>query len=183
MIKKSIAIILLGSCFASTSFSFNLFPKIEAMEKKHVHNALNTQANDFTNFSGTWSGICTGMDDDGQTTLVIESDGNYISLGGQEYIIGASNNTSTNDKWSSTTTQDVVNWNQDRTQLLLNSTVTIYNYADYPYTEDNLISTLLSKGTISLRNEQLHINLESIYFKGLQQKGGKYTIACTLNKA
>lgn len=184
MIKNALVIALLGTCVTSSSFAFNIFPDLKSTHKTHsLHTkVVKNQDTDYTDFSGTWSGSCSYNGESDETTIIIRNDEVSIELDGEQYSMGAIKTESTSDKMQSFTSQAVINWNQERTQLNLSGTMTVYEYPDYPYNSSRSLVTMLSKGSIALNNKQLIIKVEGTIFDGTTPSDPMFTSECTLDK-
>src|SRR3990167_7549305 len=90
MNKKSIAILLVASSFASSAFATSTIHKLMTNHRSaptiaKTHKMTKQANQSYTDFSGTWLVNCGG---DGTATTVIENDGNYITTHGVEHRIG-----------------------------------------------------------------------------------------------
>lgn len=187
MIKKTLAFAVLGTCVTSATFAFTIFPDLKSMHKHHpalAKSAKNTikQDAEYTDFSGTWAGTCNTNGETDESTVTIHNDGVYIEFDGQGYSLGALNSESSSSKWSSSTSQMVINWNEERTQLNLGGTMIEYTQPDYPYNTPHPIYTLLMTGYIALKDGHLNMKVEGRTFDGLTPIEDRFVSECIFDK-
>ncbi len=164
MNKKSIAILLVTSSFASSVFAANFIDKLITRHDSVMPSTVKTlkstkQAHrTYTDFSGTWLMNCN----DGPTlTTVIENDDYVITLDGNDYRIGSGFKVTTesreeyNDYMHSS-----VEWNADGSELIMKN-INVYkvNSANSAIETDvGLLTLKMIKGQINVDGNAVSLN-------------------------
>ncbi|MBA3535600.1 MAG: hypothetical protein H0T84_03165, partial [Tatlockia sp.] len=121
MKKTILTAALLSACVANTSFALNLFSiHKNSGFKPTINTAKSNENNNYTDFSGTWTGTCTGSDE--AETVIINSKETSLEIDGQEFSLGKIKTESSSSKLQSEFAHTIINWNEDRTELLLEET-------------------------------------------------------------
>ncbi|CDZ75779.1 hypothetical protein BN59_00037 [Legionella massiliensis] len=187
MIKNILTLAILSTCISSNVFAFNFFPGTKtALKKPSIKTTVNLAKQkadtDYTNFSGTWTGICTSEHDSEPSTVVIHNDEVFLDIDGQDFNLGSIKTESSSDKWSTEHSHMIINWNKERTALILEGSITEYTHSDYPYNDYHSLFNMLAKGTISLDNDKLNFKVETLTFNGITQ-GEKLDMECNFDRA
>lgn len=182
MDKKALAIVLIATSFASSTFANNSI--INKLIKNHnpaspsivKNHKTHKQANhSYTDFSGTWIFNCGN----GPTmTTVIENDEDYISLDGYEYRIGKGLiGESESSEGYTSSKQTSLEWNADGSSLIIKSIDLSKNH-----TNNSAIETDLSKFTLTMKNGQIHVDGEFALFEDVTQVEQPSTFHCVFSK-
>jgi hypothetical protein len=183
MKKTILTAALLSACVANTSFALNLFSIHKNFGSKPTIKTTKTNENgNYTDFSGTWSGTCAGGDESETGAITIKNDAINIEIDGEQFSLGTIKTESSSDKLHSDFSHTIINWNEDRTELLFEATSTDYHHSDYPYNKSIPLFTALLKGNIALNKDQLTVKIEEISFNGLSQSNQKISTSCTFDK-
>src|SRR3990167_8711115 len=126
MLKKTLAVALLGTCIAPATFATSLFKQFVSTHK--ITKSINNQAahfnkinSQYTNFSGTWTGSCTGTTDGEEDTLIIENNASFISFGENLLPIGSLINRSESFKNEASDNHTLLNWSNNGHTLTMDS--------------------------------------------------------------
>jgi len=166
MDKKSLAILLVASSFACSSFAASTISKLmtkhgsTAAVKTHKITRQSNQS--FTDFSGTWMVNCG---DGPSMQTVIENDSDYITLDGMEYRIGhgMSSQSESNDDW--TRSENIsLEWNADGSALTIKS-INFYK----SHIDNSVIETDMYKSTLTMKNGQIILDGKWTNFKDITQ--------------
>lgn len=158
MYKKTLAAIFITSCIlVNPLFASNIFQKfMPPHPTKKASEALKSDPElkkNFTNFSGTWVGTCTGSDE--PYTLTIENSDSEFTINGKDYEIGSLETEASSSEDGTFIFHTVCKWSAD-SSLLINSSYIIYDLAS----ENREHFFGYVNGTISLKNEQLTFEVD-----------------------
>lgn len=181
MDKKSIAILLVASSFASSAFANSIINQVVTKHSAATSSIIKTHKmtkktnHTYTDFSGTW------MVDCGEGTLmstVIENDADYISLDSDEFRIGQG----LQGKYESN--EDNVGyehasfeWNEDGSALIMKGVdVSKENV------KSSAVQTDMATFTLTMRNGQINLDGKWIHIVDVANMGEAKTIHCVLTK-
>lgn len=125
MIRSLLATALFTGVISS-AYSVNVIHHFEALQKKQLMNASSTAvhkpkvAKNFTDFSGTWEGVCNFDGDLEEDTMTIETGDNFISIDEQVYSINTMRSDSYSYNEGASVTHSAVDWNDDGSKLIFN---------------------------------------------------------------
>lgn len=179
MDKKSLAILLVASSFACSSFAASTISKLmtkhgsTASVKTHKITRQSNQS--FTDFSGTWMVNC-GEGPSMQT--VIKNDSDYITLDGIEYRIGygLSSQSESNENW--TRSENIsLEWNADRSALTIRS----INFSK-SHLDDSVIETDMYKSSLTMKNGQIYLDGKWTGFEDVTQTEAPVDMHCVFVK-
>lgn len=170
MLKKTLAVLLVSGFVASPLYAFKPLQSLKSTFKPSQAATKNkaqlVKAKDFTDFSGTWEGQCSG-DADGPDSVTISNDDEWISFDGMEFKIDGNLKSETNTDASETAIEhSSLFWNEDKSQLNANMTgVLAHHDGDYS------ISTSLIAMNLSLKDGKLVTTAAIKAFNGTEKLG------------
>ncbi|KTD40524.1 hypothetical protein [Legionella parisiensis] len=179
MLNKTISTVLLGTCLVTSSFASSFWNKFYPVQKLHyqtVATQKNTLKQNYTDFSGNWSGTCSGNDE--IQTLIINNDSFYIELDGQQYSIGEMLSESSSSKWSSSNLHFLLTWNTERTVLKNKAVFVNTNWTDG--SSDQTLMTANLETTFSMSGDELIVQTYQVNSDGVPQQGTENK--CTFHK-
>lgn len=189
---KIISIVLLNIIFATTSFAFQLFPLSKIKSNGGQQKIINKNSiSDMTNpdFSGKYEGTCIMNGENSEPynglTFTVYSNQNELQfddynnvrhiyrIGGVSGDFAGRNNSSANDAFGFV----AVNWNNDKSALIINST-SAYKPAD----PEAPIFTGLEEVKLGLQGNKLMLNADMRRFDNLDEGYVRSTLVCTFTK-
>ncbi len=181
MDKKSLALLLITTSFASSTFASStiinkLFPKHNlATSSLKAHKNVKHATHAFTDFSGTWTGTCG---DGGVTiTTTIENDSDSITFDGLGFRIGQgleSRSDSSNDFTSFDHTS--LEWNADGSALTMKS-VDVFKI----HSDNSTIYVDLTSFTMSKTNDQITLEGKATMLEDATETA-QSPMSCVLTK-
>jgi len=181
MDRKLIAMLLVASSFASSAFATSIVNKL--ITKHHSATASMTKAHkttkqantSYVDFSGSWVGNCG---DNEPFTTVIENDFSYITLDGEESIIGAGlqgkyQSNEVGNQYSHSSFE----WNKDGSALTMKGVDVMKDNAD-----NSAIETMLSTFTLTMKNGRINLDGKVAGLEDLNEVQEPITIHCVFNK-
>lgn len=180
MDKKSLAILLVASCFASSAFATNIIK--ELITKRHsanpsvkTHKLIKQTNKPYTDFSGTWTVNCGDNYQSGPT--VIKNDAHFISLDGYEFRIGQGleGHSDSNENYTNSTYTSF-EWNEDGSVLTMKGVD--LSKVNEPNSE---IETFVSKLTFTMKNGQINLDSKVIMLEDESQVGPQ-SMHCVFTK-
>lgn len=184
-----VTVVIAGSMLATPLFASNFIHKL--MTGKHpVHPITNLhakpvakkQSQDYTDFSGHWSGRCSLGDIDFPVFLAIENDDTHFNIEGEDFEIGPLHTKTQSDSSDSEYDHTSLEWSNDMSTLTMKYLALDKEHTSYPHNESSPMMTYIGQFTFSLANDQLNINGQSKGFMDLEQKGELNTMTCTLDQ-
>lgn len=183
MDKKSIAILLVASSFASSAFATSIVNKLISKHSSAAPSITKTpniskQTNSsYIDFTGTWLGHCGG-DEGGSWPMVIENGDDYIILDGDWFKIGKGlQGTYQSNEDVTEYDHTSFEWNKDGSALIWKNT---------DISKDNKnnsdIRTTMSTISLTIRNGQINMDGLATTFGDLTQIQQPTTIHCIFNK-
>jgi len=181
MDKKSIAILLVTSSFASSVFATSIINKLIPKHTSATPSIVKThktakQTNrPYTDFSGTWIPNCG--DGPGQPT-VITNDANHITFDGDESRIGQGlqGMTESNEEYTGYE-HTSFEWNAEGSALTIKSVDVSKDNID-----NSAIQTDMDKFTLTMKNGQINLDGKWAMFEDVTQIEQPMTIHCVLSK-
>src|SRR5579864_5527243 len=180
MNKKSIAILLVASSFASSAFANSIVNKLIAKHSTMVPSISKThsykQTNDsYIDFTGTWVGNCG---DDDNITTVMENRADYIIIDGDMSRIGKGlQGKYQSDEAVANYEHTSYEWSKDGSALIMK-----YVYVSKYNVDNSAIVSALSTFSFTMKNGQMIFDGKAIEFKDLTQTPQPITIHCVFNK-
>ena len=181
MNKKSLAILLIASSFASSAFANSIINKLIIKHSPVTSSIVKThkmtkQTNrPYTNFSGTWMVNCG----DAQSMLtVIENDAYFINFDGNASRIGQGleGQSESNEEYTASG-HSSYEWNEDGSALTIKS-VNLFK----SNTDNSAIETDISKYTLTMKNGQIILDGQGTLFEDLTQAGQPMTGHCVFTR-
>lgn len=181
MDKKSIAILLVASSFASSAFANSIINKLITKDSLATPSSIKThtttkQTNrSYTDFSGTWIVNCG----DGKNfSTVIKNDADYITFDGDVSRIGQGleGRSESNDQWTSSEYTSF-EWNADRSALIIKSVDISKSHYD-----ESAIQTYADTFTLTMKNGQINLDGKWTSFEDVTQIEQPRTKHCVLIK-
>lgn len=180
MDKKALAILLVASSFASSSFATSiinkLIPKHSSVTSIAAHKTTKQTNRPYTDFSGTWIFDCG----DGSTSIstVIENDANYITLDGDESRIGPGlKGVSESNEAYTSSVHTSFEWNTDGSALTMKSVDFSKSNID-----NSAIETGMATFTLTMKNDQINLDGKFTMFEDVTQIEQPVNIHCVLSK-
>ena len=189
---KIISIVMLNMIFATTSFAFQLFPLSKINSKGSQQKIINKNSiSDMTNpdFSGKYEGTCIVNGENSESidglTFTIHSSQNELQfddynnirhiyrIGGVSGDFAGRDDSSSNDTFGFV----AVNWNNDKSALIINSTS-----ADKPSDPEGPMVTGLEEVKLGLQGNKLILNADMRRFDNLDEGYVRSTLVCTFTK-
>lgn len=176
MNKKSLAILLVASTFASSTFATSIINKLitkhhstsPSIVKTHKISKHSNQA--YTDFTGTWVGKCNDSVD---MSMTIENDAEYISFNGDESRIGmglqGTFDSSTEDSQYSHLSME---WNADSSLSMKAVDVSKGNMDNSP------LVTTMAQGSLAMKSGQLNLDVKMSIFADMEQAGQPIAMHC-----
>ncbi len=182
MDKKSLALLLVASSFASSTFATSIIDKVLSKNKSTIpsivktHNvAQKTSQQPYTDFSGTWSINC-GNGPGG--TTVIDNDADYISFDGDVSRIGKGLQSQSDANEEFTAFEHMsYEWNADGSALITKGIALIKDS-----TNRSAIETGISKFSMNMKNGQIYLNGKFSMFADMRPDGDPVAVQCILTK-
>lgn len=198
MDKKSLAILLVASTFASSAFATTFINKLipkhsAAIAKIHKvdnsnnnnsnsNNANNNNANNnnsnnhaYTDFSGSWMIDCSGMV---MGPTVIENDVNYISMDGVEYRIGRGLQSQSDANEEEVSHEHAsFEWAENGSALVMKGVDVAKANVD-----GAAIETDLTKFTLTMKDGQINVDGQFITLDDVGQAAQPVPMHCVLSK-
>lgn len=180
MDKKSIAILLIASSFATSAFAATTISKLitkhrspTAIAKMHK---MTKQANQsYTDFSGTWMVNCG---DGASVPTVIENDANYITVNGVEFRIGQGLSSQSESNEDRTSSENIsLEWNADGSALTIKS-------VDFSksHTDNSAIETDMYKSSLTMKKGQINLDGKWTAFEDVTQVEQPVAVHCVFIK-
>lgn len=157
MNTKSIAMLLVASCFTSSVFATSFIDKLitkQSPTTSKTHQTSNQINHAYTNFSGTWLVDCGNGP---MASTVIKNDAYIISLDGNQFRIGQGIQglTQANEEYTSYD-HSSFEWNSDGSALIMKHVGVSKDIEANTYME-----TMMDKIVLTMKNGQ--INLDGKY--------------------
>ncbi|CAM2977679.1 Uncharacterised protein [Legionella steigerwaltii] len=185
-----VTVLITGSLLTTPLFASDFFQKLMP-GKRSLHSAVNVHTKpmakhknqNYTDFSGSWSGNCSLADDiEISMDVTIENDDTYFNIDGQELKIGPLHTETTSDNLSAAYEHTSLEWSNDMSMLIMKGVYFDKMHSLYPHNEANPMETMIGQIAFSLTNEQLTIKGQTLSFIDLEQMGELSTLTCTLSK-
>ena len=182
MDKKSIAILLVASSFASSAFATSIFNKLISKHSSaapsitKTHNISKQTNGSYIDFTGTWLANCG---EEGKNwPLVIENGADYIILDGDWYKIGKGlQGTYQSNEDVTEYDHTSFEWNKDGSALIWKNTDVSKN------NENNSdMVTMISTISLTMKNGQINMDGNAATFRDLTQIEQPTTTHCVLTK-
>jgi hypothetical protein len=178
MDRKSIAILLIASSFASSAFATSIVNKLIANHKSaatsitKTHKTTKQTNGSYIDFTGTWTGDCAN----GQNlTTVIENDADYISFDGDRASIGKGlQGTYHSNDEETAYFHASLEWNKDGSALVIQGVDVNKDNKD-----NSAIETMLSTFNLTMKNGQINLDGKLTGFEDTQKP---YIVHCVLSR-
>lgn len=181
MDKKSIAILLVASSFASSAFATSIVNKLIAKHSsaapsitKTLHKSKQTNS-PYIDFTGTWIATC------GEAkgwSMVIENGADYIIIDGDSFKIGKGlQGTYQSNEDVTEYDHTSFEWNEDGSALIWKNT----NVSKNNVNNSDMV-TMVSTTSLTMKNGQINMDGYANAFRDLTQIEQSTTTHCVFNK-
>jgi len=182
MDKKSLAILIVASSLASSTFATGIINKLITKHSSATSTIVNThkttkQTNhSYTDFSGTWIANCG--DGSQRVSTVIKNDAYSFSMDGFEMRIGEglSGQSESNEAHTSLDNTSI-EWNEDGSALNIKSVNLFKSNSD-----NSPIETDISQSVLTMKNGQITLDGKWTMFEDVTQTAQPMAIHCVFVK-
>lgn len=183
MDKKSLAILLVASSFASSAFATSIINKLIAKQSSAAHSITKTlnrskqTHGSYIDFTGTW--VATNCGEADGISIVIENDADYIILNGDSFKIGKGlQGTYQSNEDVTEYDHTSFEWNEDGSALIWKNTDVYKNNVN-----NSDMVTMISNTRLTMKNGQINMDGKAVDFRDdLTQIEQPTTTHCVFTK-
>lgn len=183
MLKKSLSFVVLGGLMASSAFAFQPFEFLHKKPKVMPAAKLKKPmlAQEYTDFSGDWTGSCTGDEYQVTVDMTIKNDGYTISFNNQAYLIGNLNTESLGDSLYTSYDHFSFHWNGDKSALI-GDFVDVFKFhaGNNASMDEHSISASIGNVKLSMKDDKLNIESRAKNYYGSNET--EEVVSCTLTR-
>lgn len=179
-----VTVVVAGSFFTTPLFSASFFNKLMD-SKPSVHKSIKAhvkkEGQNYADFSGNWTGICTSGQGEFLSFISLENDDTKIVIFDETLKIGGLHTRSTSDNEGSDIGHTALEWSEDMSTLTIKEVEVSRVHSPYPHNTPGPVYTFSSQFAFSLNNGQLVMEGRALNLKDMEQVS-EWRYSCMFSK-
>ncbi|CAM2763553.1 hypothetical protein [Legionella worsleiensis] len=180
-----VTVVIAGNLFTAPLLAASFFNKLidsKPYVLKSTKAHVKKEGQNYTDFTGNWTGSCSYDDKDIEVFLTLKNDDTKITIYDEIMNIGSLNTSSTSNSDYAEYEHTALEWSEDISTLIIKEVSISVALSHYPYNTPRPIETFSDETSFSLNNGQLVVKYRQLNMRDMEKVGTVGDVFCTLSK-